>query len=87
MKPLRYIPRARFCGNVEWLCPCCATLNKHRLFYSSRQFECKGRNCSRRFHVGLTLWVHTRRGSGGRIVCDPFPVVQLGEWNRKATAG
>jgi len=86
MKQLRYAPRARFCGNVEWLCPYCATLNRHRLFYSSRQFECRGRNCSRRFHLGL--WAHTRQGSGGRLTfSDPFPAVEVREMARKEVGG
>lgn len=84
MQQLTYRPRARFCGNVEWLCPCCGTLNKHRLSYSSRRFECRGRNCSRRYHVGLKLLLHTRRGSGGRAkVRDPFPIVSMEEWHRR----
>lgn len=88
MKPPTYQPRARFCGNVEWLCPSCGTLNKNRLDYTSRQFECKGRNCSKRFHVGLKLWLHTRLGSAGRrVICDPFPVVEMNEWRRKRTRG
>jgi len=86
MKRLGYNPRARFCGNVEWLCPFCGTINKHRLAYTGRrQFECRGHNCSRRFHVGLKLWVHTRKGSGGRATpCDAFPIVGMGEWQRRA---
>jgi hypothetical protein len=85
MKQLKYDARARFCGNVEWLCSCCGTFNKHRLDYTSRQFECRGRNCSRRFHVGLKLWLHTRQGSGGRPrVYDVFPVVEVSEWHRRS---
>jgi hypothetical protein len=86
MQQLTYRPRARFCGNVEWLCAFCGTLNKSRLAYTSRQFECKGRNCSRRFHAGLKLWVHTREGSGGRpIVGEGFPLVEMSEWHRRPT--
>ncbi len=48
MEQLSYAPRARFCGNVEWLCPNCGTLNKNRLDYTSWQFESKGKNCSKR---------------------------------------
>jgi hypothetical protein len=85
MEQLSYSPRARFCGNAEWLCPLCGTLNKSRLDYTSRQFECKGRNCSKRFHVGLKLWLHTRKGSGGRpIPPEAFPMVEVTEWRRRS---
>jgi hypothetical protein len=95
MKQLRYEPRARFCGNVEWTCAFCGKLNKNRLAYPSWQFECKGRNCSRRFLMGLTFYVRTREGSGGRLLCpadyiplpgDCFPIVRLREWRRGAPA-
>jgi len=89
MKELTYQPRARFCGNVEWLCPNCGKLNKHRLDYTSYppQFECRGRNCSKRFHVRLKLWLHTRQGSGGRsMLWDPFPIVEIEEWQPRTAA-
>ncbi len=43
MEQLRYAPRARFCGNVEWLCAFCGTINKNRLDYTSwsETAECK----------------------------------------------
>lgn len=96
MEQLKYAPRARFCGNVEWLCAYCGMINKHRLDYSSWQFECKGKNCSKRYHVGLTFLVHTRQSAGRptgpppdyvipqpvETHCDPFPVVKLREWQR-----
>lgn len=90
MEQLSYAARARFCGNVEWLCPSCGTLNKSRLDYTGRQFECKGRNCSRRYHVGLKLWMHSRGGSGGRSTpaeafpVEVFPIVEVAEWHRRS---
>ena len=96
MKQLSYAPRARFCGNVEWLCPNCGTLNKHRLGYTGGQpFEYRGRNCSRRFLMGLTFYVTSREGSGGWLLPpldyfplpgECFPVVRLREWRRGAAA-
>lgn len=88
MQQLKYIARARFCGNVEWLCPNCGTLNKHRLGYTGGQpFECRGRNCSRRYHAGLKLWLHTRQGSAGfPMLGEAFPVVDVAEWWRRRLA-
>jgi hypothetical protein len=97
MEQLRYEPRARFCGNVEWLCPYCGTMNKNRLDYTSWKFECRGKNCSRRFHLGLVFHAHTRQNMGRptgspcdyaipqpvESRCDPFPVVELKEWQRR----
>ena len=97
MEQLRYAPRARFCGNVEWLCAYCGTINRNRLDYTSWQFECRGKNCSKRFHIRLTFLAHTRQNAGrptgpprDYVIpqpvedhCDPFPVVTLKEWQRR----
>ena len=93
MKPLKYAPRAQFCGNVKWLCGYCGTINKHHLDYTSWKFECRGKNCSKRYHIGLTFIVHSRQSAGclipkdyivpdGPDLLDSFPVVKLREWRR-----
>jgi hypothetical protein len=93
MKQLRYAPRAHFCGNVRWLCAYCGTINRTHLDYSSWKFECRGKNCSKRFHIGLIFYVHTRQSAGCLIpydyiipdrpdLWDSFPVVKLREWGR-----
>jgi len=93
METPTFKPRARFCGNVEWLCAYCGTINKHRLAYSLSLVECRGRNCSHRYDIGLIFHVRTRQSSGGKqsvviqnyIVPSPdeaFPVVQLEEARR-----
>ena len=96
MKQPKYRPLARFCGNVEWVCPYCGANNKSRLEYSGWKFECKGKYCSKRYHLGLMLFVHTRQNSGGRPpgrpfdyviprrtdLLDPFPPCELEKWQR-----
>jgi hypothetical protein len=97
MKRPRYRPLARFCGNVEWLCAYCGTINKNRLSYGDWKIECVGKNCSKRFTLGLNFYVHTRQSSGGRPPLPPndysipqlvenyyapFPIASLETWQR-----
>ncbi len=61
--------------------------------YTSWQFECREEDCSKRYHMGLTFFVHTRQSAGclvpndyiipgSPVLLDPFPVVKLREWRR-----
>jgi hypothetical protein len=94
MKTPKYLPRGRFCGNIEWLCAYCGKINKNRLYYGDWKIECVGKNCSKRFTIGLSFYAHTRQSSGGRgpwpphdyslpelvEYCDSFPIALVENW-------
>ncbi|MEE8584240.1 MAG: hypothetical protein V3T83_05240 [Acidobacteriota bacterium] len=78
----------RFCGILDWLCPWCGHLNRHRLNRTAWRIRCKAKPCRRRFTVGVLLQSMAPAQSSGRRTLPPtdvtFPLAELGEW---ATGG
>src|SRR6266436_4531541 len=80
--------RARFAGNIEWLCPCCAFLNRSKIVRTSWQVRCGGPSCKHFFAVGMIF--HAMDGlmhHGGRYAPPPdiaFPRAVLEQWKAGA---
>ena len=47
--------RARFCGVLDWLCPCCGFINRSRISRTTWTVQCKAKPCRRTFTVGVLL--------------------------------
>lgn len=81
-KQPKYQLSARVCGVLNWLCPFCGHVNRHRLARTSWRVQCRGGRCRRHFAVGYVFHsLASARSNGGRPPLPPpdvtFPLASL----------
>jgi hypothetical protein len=87
-----FVLRARFCGVLDFTCPFCASICRAvRVTRKTFKVQCTGKDCRRRYGLGLVLHILPRAGNGGSIPpddylipspADPMPVGELNAWRR-----
>jgi len=85
---LPFIPRFRFLGRADWVCPACGKLNNTRFVVGQAFVLCKAGDCHRRYGIGVTFYTPRHGGfnvrsmphdyliPGDTIPADALPAVE-----------
>src|SRR5215467_16175774 len=88
-----FVLRARFWGVLDFTCPFCGSICRAvRVTRKTFRVQCTGKDCRRRYGLGLVLHILPPAGNGGSIPpedylipsppADPMPEAQLSAWRR-----